>query len=143
MVERQLDDEFKDNNNPFRLAIVCAMWITGFDAPGVSTIYLDKPIKGHTLMQTIARANRVYDDEKALGLIVDYGNVYKQLEEAYSIYGEGNNNQSDGSDGLEKPIRDVKNLVNEIKNSILDVKKLLSDLNFDLGTLIKHLQLIS
>ena len=49
---------------------------------------LDKPIKGHTLMQTIARANRVYDDEKS-GLIVDYGNVYQKLEEAYSIYGEG------------------------------------------------------
>src|SRR5690606_10758492 len=89
MVERNLEKEFKDEDNPFRLAIVCAMWITGFDAKCVSTVYLDKPIKGHTLMQTIARANRVYDDEKENGLIVDYGNVYKQLEKAYSVYGEG------------------------------------------------------
>ena len=118
MVNRQLDEEFKDNENPFRLVIVCAMWITGFDAPGVSTIYLDKPIKGHTLMQTIARANRVYDDEKTLGLIVDYGNVYKQLEQAYSIYGEGSNSQSDGTDDIEKPTRNIEQLVFEIKNSI-------------------------
>ncbi len=89
MVERDLEKEFKDEENPFRLSIVCAMWITGFDAPCVSTVYLDKPIKGHTLMQTIARANRVYDDEKENGLIVDYGNVYKSLELAYSVYGEG------------------------------------------------------
>jgi type I restriction enzyme R subunit len=89
MVKRDLEKEFKDEENPFRLAFVCTMWITGFDAPCVSTVYLDKPIKGHTLMQTIARANRVYDDEKENGLIVDYGNVYKQLEKAYSVYGEG------------------------------------------------------
>ena len=80
-----LDKDFKDENNPFRLAIVCAMWITGFDAPCISTVYLDKPIKGHTLMQTIARANRVYDDEKENGLIVDYGNVYKQLEPSQGL----------------------------------------------------------
>ncbi|MDD2660344.1 MAG: type I restriction-modification system subunit M N-terminal domain-containing protein [Methylococcales bacterium] len=86
MVERNLETEFKDENNPFRLAIVCAMWITGFDVPPVSTVYLDKPIKGHTLVQTIARANRVYDDEKENSLIVDYGNVYKNLQEAYSVY---------------------------------------------------------
>ena len=64
IVERNLEKEFKDDDNPFRLVIVCAMWITGFDVPSISTIYLDKPIKAHTLMQTIARANRVYDDEK-------------------------------------------------------------------------------
>jgi type I restriction enzyme R subunit len=97
MVERNLEKEFKDPENPFRLAIVCAMWITGFDAQCVSTVYLDKPIKGHTLMQTIARANRVYDDEKENGLIVDYGNVYKQLEKAYSVYGEGTKSPGGGN----------------------------------------------
>ncbi len=136
MVNRHLDEEFKDNDNPFRLVIVCAMWITGFDAPNVSTIYLDKPIKGHTLMQTIARANRIYDDEKTIGLIVDYGNVYKQLEQAYSIYGEGSNSQPGGSDNTEKPTRDIEQLVLEIKNSIADLKKLLLDLSFDLDNLI-------
>ncbi len=137
IVNRQLDEEFKDNDNPFRLVIVCAMWITGFDAPGVSTIYLDKPIKGHTLMQTIARANRVYDDEKTLGLIVDYGNVYKQLEQAYSIYGEGSNSQPGGSDNIEKPTRNIEQLVFEIKNSIAELKKLLLDLSFNLDNLIE------
>lgn len=137
MVDRQLDEEFKDNDNPFRLVIVCAMWITGFDAPGISTIYLDKPIKGHTLMQTIARANRVYDDEKTLGLIIDYGNVYRQLEQAYSIYGEGSKSTSGSSGGSEKPTKDIEQLVSEIKNSIIDVKKLLSELAFSLDSLIE------
>ncbi|MDC1181552.1 HsdR family type I site-specific deoxyribonuclease, partial [Candidatus Pelagibacter sp.] len=137
MVNRQLDEEFKNNENPFRLVIVCAMWITGFDAPGVSTVYLDKPIKGHTLMQTIARANRVYDDEKTLGLIVDYGNVYKQLEQAYSIYGEGSNSIPGGSGDPEKPTKNIDQLVSEIQNSIKDLKKLLSDLSFNLDALIE------
>ena len=137
MVNRQLDEEFKNNENPFRLVIVCAMWITGFDAPGVSTVYLDKPIKGHTLMQTIARANRVYDDEKTLGLIVDYGNVYKQLEQAYSIYGEGSNSLPGGSGDPEKPTKNIDQLVSEIQNSIKDLKKLLSDLSFNLDALIE------
>jgi type I restriction enzyme R subunit len=101
IVDRDLEKEFKDEDNPFRLAIVCAMWITGFDAPCVSTVYLDKPIKGHTLMQTIARANRVYDDEKENGLIVDYGNVYQQLEKAYSVYGEGGKGTGGGKEKKE------------------------------------------
>ena len=56
----KLDEKFKDPDDPFRLVFVCAMWLTGFDAPSCSTIYLDKPMRNHTLMQTIARANRVY-----------------------------------------------------------------------------------
>lgn len=134
MVERNLEKEFKDEDNPFRLAIVCAMWITGFDAPCVSTVYLDKPIKGHTLMQTIARANRVYDDEKENGLIVDYGNVYKQLEKAYSIYGEG----SKGSGNTNKPGKPVEPLEDvevELKQAIKDVKTYLKELNFSLQEL--------
>src|SRR5690606_30452264 len=103
ITERNLEKEFKDEENPFRLAIVCAMWITGFDAPCISTVYLDKQIKGHTLKQTIARANRVYDDEKENGLIVDYGNVYKQLEKAYSVYGEGGPGNGGTNGGPERP----------------------------------------
>jgi len=110
MVDRDLEKEFKDVNNPFRLVIVCAMWITGFDAPSISTVYLDKPIKGHTLMQTIARANRVYDDEKENGLIVDYGNVYQKLEEAYSIYGEGGKGGSAGGNGTGGEVGPNKNI---------------------------------
>ncbi|PZV78658.1 type I restriction enzyme R subunit [Algoriphagus aquaeductus] len=136
MVERDLEKEFKDEDNPFRLAIVCAMWITGFDAPCVSTVYLDKPIKGHTLMQTIARANRVYDDEKENGLIVDYGNVYKQLEKAYSVYGEGGGKRQSGTSvGKEKPFELLESMAEELKESIRQVKGYLKELGFDLGRL--------
>lgn len=142
MVERDLEKEFKDEEHPFRLAIVCAMWITGFDAPCVSTVYLDKPIKGHTLMQTIARANRVFDDEKENGLIVDYGNVYRQLEHAYSIYGEGGSSTGGGNTGGStggntggKPVEGMEELAEDLKKSIADTKAFLLQLGFDLSEL--------
>lgn len=142
MVERDLEKEFKDEENPFRLAIVCAMWITGFDAPCVSTVYLDKPIKGHTLMQTIARANRVYDDEKENGLIVDYGNVYKQLEKAYSVYGEGGERggtggtKTGGEGGNERPVELLEKLAEELKESIRATRGYLKELGFNLTDLL-------
>ena len=80
-----IEDNFKDPNNPLQLVFVCAMWLTGFDAPSVSTLYLDKPMKGHTLMQTIARANRVYNG-KECGLIIDYLDVFKYLKRALADY---------------------------------------------------------
>jgi len=132
-VERDLEKEFKDPDNPFRLAIVCAMWITGFDAPSVSTVYLDKPIKGHTLMQTIARANRVFDDEKENGLIVDYGNVYKQLEEAYSVYGESTGHNSGGDN---QPTQSIDELTNELELSIRSIESYFFELDFDLNSLL-------
>ena len=135
MVERNLEKEFKDPENPFRLAIVCAMWITGFDAQCVSTVYLDKPIKGHTLMQTIARANRVYDDEKENGLIVDYGNVYEQLEKAYSVYGEGSKGHGGGR-GEGKPVEQLGELESELRVAIQEVKDYLQTVNFNLSDLI-------
>lgn len=134
IVDRNLEKEFKDPENPFRLAIVCAMWITGFDAQCVSTVYLDKPIKGHTLMQTIARANRVYDDEKENGLIVDYGNVYQQLEKAYSVYGEGTQG-SGGGKSSGKPVEQLIELEVELKTAIKEVKDYLKSLNFNLTEL--------
>jgi type I restriction enzyme R subunit len=139
MVDRDLEKEFKDEDNPFRLAFVCAMWITGFDAPCVSTVYLDKPIKGHTLMQTIARANRVYDDEKENGLIVDYGNVYRKLEEAYSVYGEGDTKDGGkkGDDGGgEGPAEPLEGLADELKACIEAVRLFLKDVEFDLAALV-------
>jgi len=134
IVDRNLEKEFKDPENPFRLAIVCAMWITGFDAQCVSTVYLDKPIKGHTLMQTIARANRVYDDEKENGLIVDYGNVYQQLEKAYSVYGKGGKGTGGGK-GSGKPVEQLIELEKELKTAIKEVKDYLKTLNFNLSDL--------
>lgn len=140
MAKRDLEKEFKEDENPFRLAFVCAMWITGFDAPCVSTVYLDKPIKGHTLMQTIARANRVYDDEKENGLIVDYGNVYKQLEKAYSVYGEGSKGKggkdSKDNDDSGNPVEKLEEIVVELEASITVVQDYLQEVQFDLDSLI-------
>jgi type I restriction enzyme R subunit len=84
-----LDEKFKDPDDPLRIVFVCAMWMTGFDAPSVSTIYLDRPMRNHSLMQTIARANRVFPD-KDNGLIVDYIGVFRNLEKALAIYGAAN-----------------------------------------------------
>jgi type I restriction enzyme R subunit len=83
-----LDEKFKDPADPLRLVFVCAMWLTGFDAPSCSTVYLDKPMRNHTLMQTIARANRVFPGKHS-GVIVDYANVFASLEKALAIYGAG------------------------------------------------------
>ncbi|BAU56098.1 type I restriction endonuclease subunit R [Mucilaginibacter gotjawali] len=91
---KDLEDKFKEPTDPLQLVFVCSMWLTGFDAETVSTLYIDKPMKDHTLMQTIARANRVTDFEingkpKKNGLIVDYYNVFKNLREAFASYGGG------------------------------------------------------
>lgn len=86
MRDEKLDEKFKDIHDPLRIVFVCAMWLTGFDAPCVSTLYLDKPLKRHTLMQTIARANRVYPG-KAAGQVVDYINIFGALQEALGVYG--------------------------------------------------------
>jgi len=140
MAKRDLEKEFKQDENPFRLAFVCAMWITGFDAPCVSTVYLDKPIKGHTLMQTIARANRVYDDEKENGLIVDYGNVYKQLEKAYSVYGEGGKPKTgkaaDDEDEPVNPLEKLEAMSGELDAAIIVVQDFLQEVQFDLDSLV-------
>jgi type I restriction enzyme R subunit len=109
--DEKLDDKFKDPNDPLRLVFVCAMWLTGFDAPNCSTVYLDKPMRNHTLMQTIARANRVYPGKQS-GLIVDYANVFASLEKALAIYGKGG--------GGEMPVRDKKALADELRYAVND-----------------------
>jgi type I restriction enzyme R subunit len=109
MNDEKLDDKFKDADDPLRLVFVCAMWLTGFDAPSCSTIYLDKPMRNHTLMQTIARANRVYPG-KYNGLIVDYANVFASLEKALAIYGKGR--------GGENPVEDKKKLIEELRAAV-------------------------
>lgn len=86
MVKEDLDTKFKDATNPLRLVFVCAMWMTGFDVPSCGVIYLDKPMRNHTLMQTIARANRVYEG-KENGFVVDYIGVFRNLQKALAIYG--------------------------------------------------------
>lgn len=111
MNEENLGEKFKDSKDPLRLAFVCAMWITGFDVPSCSTIYLDKPMKNHTLMQTIARANRKYAGKEA-GLIVDYVGVFRKLQEALAIYGGASSGE--GSEG--EPIKNKAELVEYLKH---------------------------
>jgi type I restriction enzyme R subunit len=106
-----LDEKFKDPEDPLRLVFVCAMWMTGFDAPSCSTVYLDKPMRNHTLMQTIARANRVFPGKHS-GVIVDYANVFASLEKALAIYGAGQ--------GGERPVRDKKKLVEALRRAVDD-----------------------
>ncbi len=113
MAESQpgLDEKFKDTTDPLRLVFVCAMWLTGFDAPSCSTVYLDKPMRNHTLMQTIARANRVFPGKHS-GVIVDYANVFASLEKALAIYGAGKDGQS--------PVKDKQQLVMALRQSVGD-----------------------
>ena len=84
MIDRELDKDFKNSNHPFRVVFVCAMWLTGFDVKSLACLYLDKPLKAHTLMQTIARANRVAEG-KSNGLIVDYIGIVKALRKALQM----------------------------------------------------------
>ena len=104
-----LDEKFKDTDDPLRLVFVCAMWMTGFDAPSCSTMYLDKPMRNHTLMQTIARANRVFPG-KYSGMIVDYASVFASLEKALAIYGAG----KDGTN----PVKDKVELVAALREAV-------------------------
>ena len=118
MVEQDLDEKFKDSNDPLRLVFVCAMWITGFDVPSCSTIYLDKPMRNHSLMQTIARANRKYPGKQA-GLIVDYVGVFRNLQKALAIYGS----PTDGGDGT-SPIKGKDKLLEYLKGFLAQLKAL-------------------
>ena len=106
-----LAEKFKDTEDPLRLVFVCAMWLTGFDAPSCSTVYLDKPMRNHALMQTIARANRVFPGKHS-GVIVDYANVFASLEKALAIYGAGKDGKS--------PVKDKRALVEALNQALAD-----------------------
>ena len=113
MVKEDLETKFKNADDPLRIVFVCAMWITGFDVPSCSTIYLDKPMKNHTLMQTIARANRVWRD-KQNGLIVDYVGVFRNLAE-----GAGDLWSRTGRSGPgDTPIHKKSELVRQLREAI-------------------------
>jgi type I restriction enzyme, R subunit len=109
-----LEEKFKDPNDSLRLVFVCAMWMTGFDVQCCSTIYLDKPMRNHTLMQTIARANRVFP-EKTNGLIVDYIGVFRDLQKALAIYGSGATGTLEEG---ESPAQDKSQLVAMLRKAV-------------------------
>ena len=130
MEKRELDKEFKDSKNPLRVVFVCAMWLTGFDVKCLSCLYLDKPLKAHTLMQTIARANRV-SEGKSNGLIVDYIGIVKALRKALADY-----TANVGGNGGADPTVDKEKLINRIIETIGKAKSFLAENDFDLQILI-------
>ena len=133
MEKRKLDKEFKDAKNPFRVVFVCAMWLTGFDVKCLSCLYLDKPLKAHTLMQTIARANRVAEG-KSNGLIIDYVGIVKALRKALADY-----TANVAGQGGDDPTVDKDLLIKRILETIEKTKDYLKTKDYDLQNLIDAL----
>jgi type I restriction enzyme R subunit len=125
-------DAFKDPQHPFRVAIVCAMWLTGFDVECLATMYIDKPMKAHTLMQAIARANRVFPG-KDCGVIVDYNGMLKSLRQALAEYALGDDDEGGEGGGIVGPIAD---LVMALLQAIEAAESHLLSLGFDAPRLI-------
>ena len=130
MEKRGMDKAFKESDNPFRIVFVCAMWLTGFDVKSLATIYLDKPLKAHTLMQTIARANRVCDG-KSNGLVVDYIGVVKALRQALADYTSGG-----GGKPGDDPAPDKAELIAKIENTVKAIETYMAEQQFSLKALI-------
>lgn len=125
-----VESAFKNPEHPFRIAIVCAMWLTGFDVECLSTLYIDKPMKAHTLMQAIARANRRYPG-KDFGLIVDYNGMLKSLREALAQYALGD----EGGNG-EEIVAPLEERVAALKDAIEETERYLLTLGFDATVLV-------
>ena len=123
MQKENLEAKFKDANDSLRLVIVCAMWVTGFDVPSIGTVYLDKPMRNHTLMQTIARANRKAEG-KTSGVIVDYAGVFLNLQKALAVYAGG------GGEG-DPPIKDKEALVAALEQALDAARSFVQPLGID------------
>ena len=136
MVEDRLEEKFKDPQDPFRIAFVCSMWTTGFDVPSLSTVYLDKPLRNHTLMQTITRANRVFPD-KNNGLIVAYVDVFRNLQKALAIYAVGSKG--------EMPVEEKTALIEALRQALDDLRAFCAEREVDLDGLgrLKGFQLVA
>lgn len=131
---RNIEDYFKDPNSNYRIVFVTAMWLTGFDAPSVSTLYLDKPLQKHTLMQAIARANRVIEGKKN-GLIVDYFGVFRNLKKALSSYAEGTKGKS-SEDEDEFPVKEFEELLVVLEQSIIEAKVFFKEIGAEIDAII-------
>jgi type I restriction enzyme R subunit len=132
MQRMELDEAFKEERHPFRIAIVCAMWLTGFDVPSLSTLYLDKPLKAHTLMQAIARANRV-NEGKNNGLIVDYCGILKNLRKALATFA---GTQPGGPGGMTDPAKPDEELLADLAEAIAFVRAFLKKRDASLDDVI-------
>lgn len=125
---KDIEDRFKDPNDKLQLVFVCAMWLTGFDVKNLSTLYLDKPMKSHTLMQAIARANRVYPN-KPCGIIVDYVNVFKYMKKALSDYAVPDDNTL-------MPAKDIEQLIYLLNSCIDECDAFLRSIGVSLDSII-------
>ena len=132
MEKRELDKEFKDKDNKLRVVFVCAMWLTGFDVKTLSCLYIDKPMKAHTLMQTIARANRVAEG-KTNGLIIDYIGIVKALRQALADYTAN----PGGGEGGNDPTIDKTELIRHVHEAIAAATAFLKEHEFELQNLIE------
>ena len=124
--EPGIDEHFKDPGHPLRLVFICSMWLTGFDVESCSTLYLDKPMRNHTLMQAIARANRRFEG-KGCGLIVDYVGVFAHLQDALAIYGKGESGAM--------PVSPKAELLAKLREKIAEIENLLRTHGIDLDAL--------
>lgn len=131
MNKGDLDEKFKDPDDPLRIVFVCAMWTTGFDVSSCSTIYLDKPMKNHTLMQTIARVNRVFGENKVVGLIVDYIGVLHNLNQALAIYAA-----PVGGGEVDRPIIEKSELIEQLRKDIEEMTELLDEWEVSLSEIM-------
>jgi type I restriction enzyme R subunit len=132
MEKRELDKEFKDKDNKLRVVFVCAMWLTGFDVKTLSCLYIDKPMKAHTLMQTIARANRVAEG-KTNGLIIDYIGIVKALRQALADYTAN----PEGGEGGNDPTIDKQELIKHVHEAIAAATAFLKEHEFEIQNLIE------
>ena len=126
---KDIESRFKDPTDSLQLVFVCAMWLTGFDVPNLSTLYLDKPMKSHTLMQAIARTNRVYPG-KTSGSVIDYVNIFKFMKKALSDYAMG--------DDREYPAKDVEYLVNLLNESVEETDSFVRGLGIDINNILNE-----
>lgn len=131
MEEEDLKTDFKDEDHPFRLVFLCAKWMTGFDCPSCSTLYLDKPMKNHTLMQAIARTNRRYEG-KENGLIVDYVGLLRNLKKALAIYAKGDRSKGTATQE-ELPVRQKEEMLEKLEQQIQSLKSFSLEQGIDLS----------
>ena len=131
MEKEELDKQFKDADSKLRVVFVCAMWLTGFDVKTLSCLYLDKPMKAHTLMQTIARANRV-SEGKTNGLVIDYIGIVKALRQALADYTANHESGNNGND----PTVNKEELIKHVLEVIVSATAFLKEHDFELDDLI-------
>lgn len=125
-----IEDNFKDENHPLSLVFLCAMWLTGFDVPVVSTMYLDKPMKGHTLMQAIARVNRVLSGKNS-GLIVDYLNLFKYMKNALGDYANPDNED-------DMPVKDIGAMLKLLEDTIAEAIGFAKSIEIDFEKVLEY-----